>query len=52
MSNQDMITAILNAIQTDENVIILVRALITGNIPNVPTATLQAAMQALGLTTT
>lgn len=51
MSNQDMITAIINAIQTDANVIILMRTMITNNIVNVPTPNLQAICAALGIPT-
>lgn len=32
MSNQDMITAITNSIQTDANLLILIRFLITGSL--------------------
>lgn len=51
MNNQDMINAILASIQADAQLIILLRALITNNIINVPTTTLQGMMQVLNLPT-
>lgn len=57
MSNQDMITAILNAIQTDANLLILMRLQVSRNIYNlVPldgstSPQLVAACQALGIAT-
>lgn len=58
MSNQDMINAILNSIQTDANLIILIRFLVGRNIYNVVPADgstspqLQVACQILGIPTT
>lgn len=52
MSQQDMLTAIINAIQTDANLIILLRASVTLNIPNVSVQQLQAIMTLLNLPTT
>lgn len=51
MSDQDMITAIINAIQTDSNLILLMRAVVTNNIGNVQTSQLQAMMTLLNLPT-
>lgn len=51
MSNQDMIAAILSAIQTDDNLHKLLRAMIANNIGNVPTANLQAMCLVLGIAT-
>lgn len=57
MSNQDMITAILNSIQTDANLIILLRFMINRNIYNVVpvdgsiSPQLQMACQVLGIAT-
>lgn len=50
MSDQDKITAILNAIQNDQTLVILLRALIANNLPQVSTQQLDAIMYALGLT--
>lgn len=49
MDQQDMITAIINAIQTDANLIILMRGAVTNNIGNVSITQLQSIMTALGL---
>lgn len=49
MSQADMIAAIINAIQTDSNLLILLRGAVTNNIGNVPILQLQAIMTALGL---
>lgn len=49
MSDADKITAILNAIQTDVNLMLLLRIMIANNIGNVPSANLDAMMHALGL---
>lgn len=46
-----MITAIITAVQQDENLMTLLRLLISNNLPNAPTPVLQAAMAALGLPT-
>lgn len=51
MTNQQMITAIISSIQTDENVIILMRLVITNNIGNLDILHLQAICQALGINT-
>lgn len=51
MSNQDMITAILTAIQTDSNLLLLLRLMIANNIGNVQTPQLQAMCTALGIAT-
>lgn len=51
MTNQQMITAILNSVATDSNLIILLRLAVTTNIGNVSTAQLQAMCAALGIPT-
>lgn len=57
MSNQDMITAILAAIQQDANLLKLLRFTVTNNIGNVvppdnsPSPQLMAACQLLGIDT-
>lgn len=51
MSNADMITAITNSIQTDANIIILIRALITSHLPIVDSNQLAMMCQALGIST-
>lgn len=51
MSNQDMITAILNSIQTESQLIILLQAMIANNIGNVSSAQLVAMCQILGIAT-
>lgn len=51
MSNQDMINAILASIQTDANLFLLLRTMITNNIVIVPTAQLQAMCAVLGIPT-
>lgn len=57
MSNQDMITAIINSIQTDANLLILLRLMFSHNIYNLVPADgstspqLQAACQSLGIQT-
>lgn len=57
MSNQDMINAITNSIQTDANLLNLIRFLVSRNIYNVVPADgstspqLVAACQALGIPT-
>lgn len=51
MSDQDRVTAIINAIQTDANLIILIRALITNNLPNALTQQLINAQTVLELPT-
>jgi len=51
MTNQQMIAAITSSIQTDANIIILIRALITNNLTVVSTLQLQAMCAALGITT-
>lgn len=51
MSDQDRITSIINAIQTDTNLLILLRALVSANIINVPTDKLIMAQTVLGLPT-
>lgn len=52
MSNDAMIAAILAAIQTDANLLILLRALVNHNVPLVSTAQLQGMCNALGISTT
>lgn len=47
MTDQQKMTLILNAIQTDINVIILLRLLITNNLPNMTSIQLENVMQAL-----
>lgn len=49
MSDQDKITAILAAIQDDQNLIMLIRALVTNNLPIVSSMQLHAMMVVLGL---
>lgn len=49
MSDQDKITAILDAIQSDANLFALLRLMIARNIVNVPSIQLDAMMQALGI---
>lgn len=51
MTNQQMITAILQAIQTPSNLQILLQLVIANNIGNASTAQLQAMCQALGIMT-
>lgn len=57
MTNQDMVTAIIQSIQTDSNLIILLRLMITNNLPNVIpqdgsiSPQLMVACQALGIPT-
>lgn len=51
MTNQQMITAILNAIQTEANLNTMLILMITNNIGNVSTAQLQAMCAALGIPT-
>lgn len=51
MTNAQMIAAIINSIQTDANLIILLRLVVTTNIPNVSTTQLQAACAVLGIQT-
>lgn len=57
MTNQQMALAIIQSIQTDSNLLILLRLMITNNLPNViPTdgslsPQLMAACQALGIQT-
>lgn len=49
MSDQDKINAILTSIQDNGQLMILLRALITNNLPNVPSAQLDVIMHVLGL---
>lgn len=49
MTDQDMQTAIIQAIQTDPNLIILIRFALTNNIPNIETARLTIMMNILNL---
>lgn len=51
MTNQQMIAAILNSIQTESNLILLLQTMIANNISNVPTANLQAMCAVLGIST-
>lgn len=49
MTDQDKVIAILSAIQTDQNVIILLRALLTNNIPNMTPIQLENVMIILNI---
>lgn len=49
MSDQDRINAIVAAIANDSNLLIVLRALISNNLANAPTAQLQNIMNLLGL---
>lgn len=49
MTQQQMIVAIINAIQTDENVILIMRVGITNQLPNVQLTQLQNLCTALGI---
>lgn len=51
MSDQDKITAILSSIQTDANLLALLRLSVTRNIGFVPSANLDAICAALGIDT-
>lgn len=51
MSDADMLAAIINAIQTDENLIALIRAAVTNSLQTAITVQLQNAMTILGLPT-
>jgi len=51
MSDQDMINAILASIQTDANLILLMRYLMTETVPVQATGELQAMCAALGIAT-
>lgn len=52
MTDMQKIQAILAAIQTDSQLMLLLRTMITNNIVNVPSANLDAMMIVLGLTQT
>lgn len=52
MTNTQMIAAVLNSIQTDANLMTLLRLMVANNIVNVNTAQLQAMCNALGIVTT
>lgn len=49
MTNQQMIAAILNSIQTQSNLVLLLQAMISTNIGNVPTSNLQSMCTVLGI---
>lgn len=49
MTDQDMQTAIIQAIQTDSTLIALMRVAVANNIPNLDTAHLTAMMNALNI---
>ncbi len=49
MSQQQMITAIIAAVQTDANLITLFSFMLANNLPNVPLAQLEAMCTALGI---
>lgn len=49
MTNAQMVTAILTAIQTQSNLLILMQLVIQSNIGNVQTAQLEAMCAALGI---
>lgn len=52
MTDAQKIQAILTAIQTDSQLFLLLRTMITNNIGNVPSANLDAMMQVLGISQT
>lgn len=49
MSDADKVTAIVAAIQTDATLVALLRLMVTNNLPNVPSAQLDAIMANLGI---
>lgn len=49
MTDQDRITAIIQAIQTDANIILILRQGITNQLPNMQSQQLQMIMTLLGL---
>lgn len=49
MSDQDRVTAIINAIQTDETLLSVLRILVSNNLPNTSSDQLQALCLALGI---
>lgn len=49
MSDQDRITAILQAVQDDAKLIALLRISVNNNLPNVPSAQLRLIMSLLGI---
>lgn len=49
MSDQDKIAAIINYISSDENLLVLMRLLISNNLPNIPSPQLEMIMQTLQL---
>lgn len=51
MTDQQMMAAILKSIQTDSNLMTMMRAAISNNIGNLNTAHLQALCAALGIDT-
>lgn len=51
MSDQDKVTAILTAIQDNNQLMLLLRTMITNNINNVPSANLTAMCYLLGIST-
>lgn len=51
MTNAQMIAAIIAAIQTDANVILVMRAVVTNNLPNVSTTQLTNICTILGIDT-
>lgn len=50
MTDAQKITAILNAIQTDSQLLLLLKTMISTNIINVPSANLDSMMIVLGIT--
>lgn len=52
MTDQDKITAILNAIQDNNQLMLLLRTMISNNIVNVPSANLNAMCYVLGISIT
>lgn len=51
MTDQQKIQAILQAIQTESQLVLLLQTMIANNIGNVPSAQLQAMCQVLGIQT-
>lgn len=52
MTDQDKITAILNAIQDNNQLMLLLKTMIANNIVNVPSANLTAMCYILGIPVT
>lgn len=49
MTQQQMIAAILQSIQTESNLVLLLQTMISNNIGNVPMANLQSMCTVLGI---